>query len=320
MALVTKASDASMDTASILYAPQRPGLTAGEALDALAPCYIKQSDGLVYMSNGTAANEEASFDGMTPRAYALGDSNVTLFGLGTKLRYATGLTPGAMLYIGATAGRLDTAPTAGDGAGVARVISATLIRIVRDFANGAGGITDLSVGTADIAAGALAASAAGRAIIADDYFNAATADDKFAAGAIGEDLLTAGELTGRVMANVADANVIGGIPVIFRIDVAAGVTGDVDVVSTHKIRVINVWLVKRAAAGGGAGTITVKNGATAITDAMSIDINDKAIARAATIDDAQHEIAAAGTLRVTRTRTASTDETCTVYVEAVRVA
>ncbi len=127
-------------------------------------------------------------------------------------------------------------------------------------------------------------------------------------------------LNGAKAATVADANVIGGLPVVFRIDVAAGVTGNVDVVSTYKVRVIDAWLVKRAAAGGGEGTIQVKNGANAITDAMSININDQAIARAASIDDAQHEIAAGGTLRITRTRTASTDETCTVYVLAVRVA
>src|SRR4051812_31076716 len=114
MSLVTKASDASLDAASAMYAPQRSGLQAGEALDGLAPCYIKQSDGFVYMSNGTAANEAAGFDGFTPRAYASGDTNVTLFGIGTKMRYATGLTPGAFLYIGTTKGRLDTAPTVGD--------------------------------------------------------------------------------------------------------------------------------------------------------------------------------------------------------------
>ncbi len=127
-------------------------------------------------------------------------------------------------------------------------------------------------------------------------------------------------LTGAHAAVVADASVIGGIPVLHKIAVAAGTTGDVDTVLTHKTHVTDVWLVKTAAAGGGAGTITVKNGATAITDAMSIDINDKAIARAATIDDAQQEIAAAGTLRITRTRTASSSEACIVYVLGVRVA
>lgn len=132
--------------------------------------------------------------------------------------------------------------------------------------------------------------------------------------------LAAQILNGADVANTAAANVIGGIPVMHVVTVPAGATGDVDVTLTHKTRVVDAWLVKTTAAGGGAGTIQVKNGASAITDAMSIDINDQAVARAATIDDAQHEIAAAGTLRITRTRTASTDESCIVYVQGLRVA
>jgi hypothetical protein len=128
--------------------------------------------------------------------------------------------------------------------------------------------------------------------------------------------------TGTVIAqaNVADANVIGALPVLHRIDVAAGATGDVDVVLTHKTRVIDVHLVKKNGAGGGAGSITVKNGSSAITNAMSIDVADQTVVRAGTIDDAQWEIAASGTLKITRTRSASSDETCTVYVHGIRVA
>lgn len=132
MALITKASDLSLDAASAMYAPQRSGLEAGEALDAAAPCYIKTSDGKVYMSNGTNADAAAQFDGFTARAYSSGDTNVTLFGLGTKFRYATGLTPGSKYYIGATAGRLDTSATTGDAVGVAKSITATVIRVTRD--------------------------------------------------------------------------------------------------------------------------------------------------------------------------------------------
>lgn len=127
-------------------------------------------------------------------------------------------------------------------------------------------------------------------------------------------------MDGRMAATVADANVVGGIPVLHRIAVPAGTTGDVDTVLTHKTLITDVWLVKTAAAGGGAGTIQVKNGSNAITDAMSIDVADKAVVRAATVDDAYHEIAAAGTLKITRTRTASTSEACTVYALGVRTA
>lgn len=132
MALVTKATDASIDAISAQTAPQRAGLVAGAAIDVLAPCVLK-ADGLVYMCNATAADADAQFDGFAPRAYAAGDSNITLIGIGLKMRYAaSGLVPGAKLFLGATAGRLDTAATTGDSVGVAKCISATDIRIFRD--------------------------------------------------------------------------------------------------------------------------------------------------------------------------------------------
>ena len=115
-------------------APQLSSLEAGEALDPLAPCYIASSDGKVYMTNATAANEAASVDGFTPRAYKASETNVTLIGKGAKAHYAdSGLTPGATLYAGATAGRLDDSATVGDTVGVAKAYSATHIRITRDF-------------------------------------------------------------------------------------------------------------------------------------------------------------------------------------------
>ena len=131
MALVTRAANASMDASTGMFAPQISGLVAGEALDVAAPCYIKSSDGKVYMSNGTAANEAAEIIGFTPRAVKAGQP-CTLFGKGARFNYGTGGTPGDKLYIGATAGRLDAATTTGDAVGVAQWITATDIRITRD--------------------------------------------------------------------------------------------------------------------------------------------------------------------------------------------
>lgn len=131
MALVTRVADAGMDVSTGQFAPQITGLYAGEDLDVAAPCYIKSSDGKVYMSNGTAANEAAETVGFTPRAVKAGQP-VTLFGQGTRFRYGSGLTPGDKLYIAATAGRLDTAATTGDSVGVAQVLTATDIRVIRD--------------------------------------------------------------------------------------------------------------------------------------------------------------------------------------------
>ncbi len=223
------------------------------------------------------------------------------------------------------------------------------INVLHVPAPGSGTLGAGTIATANLANGILSADAAGRGKVAANFFDEATVLATFAADSIdnaellkiikngafladaatcalfADGIWTAAKLaaailSGTQVATVADGNLIGGIPVLHRLAIAAGVTADVDFVLTYKTRIIDAWLVKTNAAGGGAGTIQLKNGINAITDAMSININDQAIARAATIDDVQHEIAAGGTLRITRTRTTSIDETCTVYVLGVRVA
>lgn len=132
MALVTVSANAGFDTVEAQRASRISGLLAGEDLLTCAPCYIKGSDGKVYMSNGTAANEAAGIDGFTGRAVKAGEP-VTLYGKGTRMGYADGtLTPGAKYFIGATAGRLDSAATTGDAVGVAQAIDAFDIRVTRD--------------------------------------------------------------------------------------------------------------------------------------------------------------------------------------------
>lgn len=124
----------TVDARTAQHANQIPasvGLVAGEALLTAAPCYIKASDGKVYMSNGTGADEAAELDGWTGKAYAAGDA-VTLWGRGVIFEYGTGMTPGAQLFIATTKGRLADAATTGDATGVARVITATHIRVTRD--------------------------------------------------------------------------------------------------------------------------------------------------------------------------------------------
>jgi hypothetical protein len=132
--LTAPATTTTVETRSAQHANQIPaslGLVAGEALLTAAPCYIKASDGKVYMSNATATGEAAELDGFTGKSYAAGEP-VTLWGAGIIFEYGSGLTPGATYFIGATAGRLDTAATTGDAVGVARSISATHIRVTRD--------------------------------------------------------------------------------------------------------------------------------------------------------------------------------------------
>ena len=131
MSLVTRSSSASLDTVTAMKAPQITGLFAGEDLDIAAPCYIKSSDGKVYMSNGTAANEAAEVIGFSARAVKSGEP-VTVFGKGARFQYGSSPTPGDVYYIGATKGRLDTAATTGDAVGVAQAITSTDIRVIRD--------------------------------------------------------------------------------------------------------------------------------------------------------------------------------------------
>lgn len=181
----------------------------------------------------------------------------------------------------------------------------------------AGAAREGGMSTAAIDAGALAASAAGRAIMADSFFDIATIDSKVATGAIGEDRLTAAELTGRAAAVVANANVIGGVPIIFRLDIADA-SADTDVVMTHKVRVLDAWALNTGIAAHAANdTWQVKNGANAISDAVAKGATVNAVKRIGSIDPARHDIAAAGTLRVSAVK--DTNAAITLYVLAVRV-
>lgn len=137
MALVTRSTEASMDASTGMLAPQITGLIAGADLDVAAPCYI-HSDGTVRMCNATNADAAAVMAGFTPRAVKSGQP-VTLFGAGARFKYGTGLTPGAILYVAATAGRLDDGATAGDAEGVAQVITPTDVRVTRNITATVGG-------------------------------------------------------------------------------------------------------------------------------------------------------------------------------------
>jgi len=132
MALVARRANVTIEGISAAYVTQIPasiGLRAGAALDAGAPCRVA-ADGLVYMTDATAADALARVMGWTGKAYTIGEP-VTLHGAGAIFEYGTGLTPGATLFAGATAGRLDDAATVGDAVGVAKVVTATHIVATR---------------------------------------------------------------------------------------------------------------------------------------------------------------------------------------------
>lgn len=133
MALITKSGTPSLATALPCAASQvGSGLLAGEAIAAGDACYIKGSDGKVWRSNGTADNEAAHCDGFAAKAAAVGEA-VTLY-TDVEFHYGAGLTPGVAYYVGATAGRLDSAATTGGRTPVAFAVTATRIRVKADRA------------------------------------------------------------------------------------------------------------------------------------------------------------------------------------------
>jgi len=130
MTAIVRDPAASIDASTAMFAAQITGLIAGEDL-VIGPCYVKAADGKVYKSNGTAVNEAAKFDGFAARAALLGQP-VTLYGVGTRLRYGNGLTPGADYFIDTTAGGLNDAATTGGTVSIARAIDTTDIRVTKN--------------------------------------------------------------------------------------------------------------------------------------------------------------------------------------------
>ncbi len=102
---------------------------------------------------------------------------------------------------------------------------------------------------------------------------------------------------------VAAGTTTPGLLVCIPVPTSGSTTADFDTVLLEKFEVLDVICRKD---GAGAGnTITVKNGTSAISDAI-VFATDKAKTSAGTIDTAQNVIAAQGTLRVTATRSAGT--------------
>jgi hypothetical protein len=112
----------------------------------------------------------------------------------------------------------------------------------------------------------------------------------------------------------ANNGTLAGMPVIYTFAVPDAATSDIDIVVNDKIEVLDVICRKDSGAGAG-NTMQIKNGATAISDAIACAV-DKTITRAGTIDVASNTIAAGGTLRLTATKAAGT-RTATVTVIAV---
>lgn len=279
----------SPDTTTAQFAPHITGLMAGEDLLACAPCYIKTSDNLVYMSNGTAANEAAEVVGFSARATRAGEP-VTLYGIGTRFHYAAGtLSPGAILYVAATAGRLADSGTTGDPMGVAFAINPYDIIIFR----------------------------AGPAGYNNSVADGAISSAKIADGAIELVNIKPAVLDSTVVKNMAAGDVKAGIPILYHISVAAGTNGNTDLIATYKTKIVDVWV--RPTTTVAAATLQVKNGTTnVITDAMAANTAG-AVTRCASIAAAYDVVNAGGTIRVTGSGGA-TQPAADVYILGYRIA
>lgn len=115
---------------------------------------------------------------------------------------------------------------------------------------------------------------------------------------------------------IGDNAAVAGFPIAVTFQVPDAATSDIDIVVGDKFEVIDVIVQKKNGAGAG-NTMQVKNGATAISDAIACAV-DKTITRAGTIDTAQSVIAAGGTLRLTATRAAGTRNALVTVIGILR--
>lgn len=125
MALIDKSGKPSLASPYPTGGNVLRGLKAGEAIEAGDACYVA-SDGTVMRSNGTSANAAAVGSWIAADTTPSGEA-ITCF-KNVAFHYGSGLTPGAPYYVGATAGRLDTATTTGGTVVVARAIDSTRIQ------------------------------------------------------------------------------------------------------------------------------------------------------------------------------------------------
>lgn len=102
-------------------------LVAGEDVAAGDACYIKGSDGLVWRSVGTAANEASKVHGYAAKVAKSGRA-ITLMA-DVVFHYGSGLTPGASYYLDTAAGGLNTVATTGGTTPVAHAVDSTRVRV-----------------------------------------------------------------------------------------------------------------------------------------------------------------------------------------------
>jgi hypothetical protein len=131
--VVTRAADASFDASTGMVAPQvSQRILGADVAGALIPLRMA-SDGMLYPASAAAANANARIFGWSTRKGRAGEP-MSVYGLGAVGRYSDeGLTPGAIYYLGETAGASSSIATTGDAVGCLQAIDAANVRITRNI-------------------------------------------------------------------------------------------------------------------------------------------------------------------------------------------
>jgi hypothetical protein len=115
----------------------------------------------------------------------------------------------------------------------------------------------------------------------------------------------------------SDGQNIGGYHLCITKTLSAGAHADFDITMEYAFRVMRAQVILKGA-GVGSSTIIIKNGTTAITDAMATSGSDTAVVYNTTIDDSAMDISAGGTLRITSV-TGASRPACLVAVFGTRL-
>lgn len=128
-------------------------------------------------------------------------------------------------------------------------------------------------------------------------------------------------LTGVMSKRTNTGGTTGLIPLLYVFETAGAATESESVVVDRAIRVVDAHVVLKGA-GTTSDTFQILNGTNAISDTVSVaSAGDKDVVRVGELDDAYHEIAAAGTLKVTATDGGSSDvPAMVIYVLAYAIA
>lgn len=131
--VIVKSAAASMDASTGMVAAQVSGKTLGEDVASACTPLEMKSDGLLYKASAAAADSHARVVGWSTRKGKTGQP-MTVYGIGAVMKYADEtLTPGALCFLGETAGALSSIATTGDAVGIAQAIDASNIRVTKNI-------------------------------------------------------------------------------------------------------------------------------------------------------------------------------------------